>query len=166
MQRRRALIRSDSVYAIAFPPPYTPAQRNAQFDFNDPAAYFVSTGMTVSGSKMNLANVAQFTAFSHAYGFRVPIVPSIPYTVKIGIDSFVAGPKDLRFVVDYWRGQVFADGQSTIKATEQLPVFAGNVGVSPAYSFIPPADCTHLEVRLQTVGLDTTATFDNFTVTG
>ena len=145
----------------------TPFQRNPYSGFTDPAHFFPGTGFIVSGGKMNATAVAQFELFEYAYGFRAPITPSIPYDVQILADSVTSGPKLCRFIIGYWRGQQSADGQSAIRADDTLASFSFNTGLSPTFTVIPPADCTHVNLVLQymdTGGL--TAVFDDFTFTG
>ena len=142
-------------------------QRNPYSGFTDPAHFFLGTGFTVSGSKMNATAVAQFELFEYAYGFRTPVTPSIPYDVRILVDSMTAAPKLVRFIVGYWKGQQLADGQSTIRASDASANFSLGVGLSAIYPVTPPADCIVVNLVLQYMDTGTlTAVFDDFTITG
>jgi hypothetical protein len=146
-------------------------QRNPYSGFDDAAAYVLTTGVTISASKLRYANPTQFDEIQQNYGFRTPVTPSIPYTIALTADDVTAGPKTFQIIAQFWQGQQFAGpppngGPSTILAETSSGDLSFITGETKSFVVTPPADCTHIQLVLSVRQASTTAVFDNFTVTG
>ncbi len=163
MSRRNAFLRLRGQRAYVA----TPLQRNPYSDFTSGTPFFLNTGWSVSGGKIIATATPQFELFEHAFGYRFAISPSRPYDIKITCDSMTGGPKLVRFLVGYQKGQD-NDPASSIRSGDTSDSFSlGAAADSPIYTVIPPADCTHITLVLQYMDTGTlTAQFDNFTMTG
>ena len=161
----RAIIAQGLAARIGYVSPTS--QRNPYSGFDNAAAYTLPASMAVSGSQLVFTAAPTFATSVQAYGFRTPVTPSIPYTISISAVSITSGPKTLRIIAEYWKGQQFADGQSTITAQQAGTDQAVSTGGTISGTFTPPSDCTHIQLVFECRDASAvTGTFDNFTVTG
>ena len=146
-------------------------QRNPYSGFDDAAAYVLTTGVTISASKLRYANPTEFDEIQQNYGYRTPVTPSIPYTIALTADNVTAGPKMFRIIAQFWQGQQFDGpppngGPSTILAETSSGDLSFSTGETKSFVVTPPSDCTHIQLVISVRQASTTAVFDSLTVTG